>query len=161
MKRIPLLMTFIVLSLSCVAETSAACTASDSFVRPQGWEIPGLDGAVVASKQNIQIGADTVLAESLTPKSPVTTRLEIECSKDGRLEERRRPVKVWGLTRFSMNGRVFGYMAATQRLPEGGGTGVIGLDRFEEFYDMDGSGRFTVRRDRDLREKMIIPPWAR
>jgi hypothetical protein len=160
MKRASCLVLFHVLINFCCATAYAACSVTDSFVRPQGWEIPGLKGAAVEGKENIRIDDYTVLAETLTPVSPAT-RLEIDCKSDGQSEERSRPVKVRALSRLSMNGHVFAYITHLQRLPDGGGTGAIGIDLFEIIYDVDGSGKFTERRAQQLKEKITVPAWAR
>ena|ERR1700722_1643367 len=127
--------------------TPPTCNCSEIYNK-NGWSIPGLANA----KVNFSGAFKQVPGVSVTELSPVeaeSTITEISCSPsaEGRLEVNDRPIKILKLRAWEYERHVFAYsveyelqvMEDGSRVPLGAMTGMI-------FYDLDGSGLFTVRK---------------
>jgi hypothetical protein len=88
------------------------------------------------------------------------------CSRDvpDRLVVRIVPVRVLEMWRLDFNGKVFAYGVQYEPQSESGGVLHRTLEYVQLiFYDVDGSGRFTVMRNQPTRlfQSLKIPEWAK
>jgi hypothetical protein len=121
-----------------------------------GWLVSGLDGA---KKKTARTAVPSKAGVYLTILEPTKHELSVQvfrCSRThiGRLEIVDITVGIGDLYAFDVGGRIFAYGM------------VYGIDGVAAewpliFYDVDGSGRFTVRRSEMNRfAPELIPEWV-
>jgi hypothetical protein len=159
-----------VLSLSATATLfaqqpsipNAATTCDISEVHNvDGWAVPGLKRAVVQGKP-IQY-PNGVVAKSLVPRDRQASFTYFRCSEDhrGRLEVGEFPIGIYQIISFEVGGRVFAYYVhlGRERL-ENGKRADFGTELQIIYYDLDGSGRFTLRKYTMVRSPEFTPDWV-
>ena len=160
-----------VLSLSATATlcaqqpsiSNAATTCDISEVHNlDGWAVPGLKGAVVQGKPTHY--PNGVVARSLVPRDRQSSFAYYRCSEDhrGRLEIGEFPIGIHHIISFEVGGRVFAYYVhlGRERL-EHGKRLDFGTELQIIYYDLDGSGRFTLRKSTMVRAPEFTPDWVR
>jgi hypothetical protein len=146
------------------AATPTTCSFSEIY-RKDGWTIPGLPGVKVKGQRAKLTNMPGVFVTVLIPRESEAMMTDIWCPPDhsGRLEMEDQPIRILDLWSFDFSGRVFAYgisygkdaMQNGIRVPLGAASAVM-------FYDLDGSGHFTVRRwARWPFMPDFIPDWAR
>src|ERR1700730_4695786 len=124
------------------------CSFSELY-RKDGWVIPGLDGATKKERVAIPDRAG-VYKTTLEPTKRASTIRVFRCSQEhgGRLEIEDISMGIEYLSSFDVGGRVFAYSLSY-------GVDGIAASWLVMFYDLDGSGRFTLRIGEGNR---LIPP---
>src|SRR5215469_8800331 len=129
-----------------VPKETGTCSFSEIY-KAEGWMIPGLMNAKVKKKANItDLPGVTLIV--LEPVEDETTITSIQCARynPGRLQiDESSPIRILELWAFDYKGRVFAYRVnyELQFYHEGARRALGGaISLF--FYDMDGSGKFTV-----------------
>jgi hypothetical protein len=131
-----------------------------------GWTIPGLADAKVKMKGNVKMKGDLtnlpgVTVTVLEPAEPETTITQIGCARNNpaRLEIVEAPISVLDLRSYEYKGRVFAYRLSynIQHYYEGTRT-ASGADSAVFFYDLEGSGKFTVRKGAEPIHLPELPP---
>jgi hypothetical protein len=124
--------------------------------RKEGWAIPGIKGA----KKKWRVAVPNVQGVYMTKLEPATRAANIQsfrCSREhaGRLEIEDIEVGIIDLASFDAGGRIFAYNLIY-------GVSGIGAETFVRFYDLDGSGRFTLERGEINRfVPELIPDWVK
>lgn len=146
-------------------EAATACNFSGIY-RQDGWTIPGMPPAKAESLRKPLIASmPSVFVTSLTPGESQTTITEIGCSRDhtGSIEIKERPIGVIWLLSLDYAGRVFAYCVryGAERIDHG--TRVdAGTESYVMFYDLDGSGKFTLRKGGNRGPVPdFIPDWVK
>jgi hypothetical protein len=102
--------------------------------------------------------------ESTTPQDSITLVSTVR-GRAGAIEIQVQPADVTEILRFTMSGHVFAYrITALPVTVDGSGKRTpLGSEERLAFYDMDGSGRFTVMRDAGSFEPFVplIPDWVK
>ncbi len=140
------------------------CNYSELY-RKDGWTIPGLDGAKAEGKRMALTNIPQMYVTVLEPAQLESTLTDIWCSREhsGRIEVEDRPIQILHLWAFDFAGRTFAYgvsysidvMEDGKRMPIGASSSVL-------FYDVDGSGRFTLNRGaRYPFMPDLIPDWVK
>jgi len=136
------------------------CSFSEVY-RDEGWLIPGLKGATPNTRGRLQqIPGVFVTTLSPTDKGDLTIT-EPRCSRDheGRLEMRDQPMRIKILWAFDFNGKPFAYrLQYGKEAIENGRRYSVGAARDIMFYDIDGSGKFTLYSD--FGPTIAVPDWA-
>jgi hypothetical protein len=118
--------------------------------------MPGVKDA--KSKWRVAVPNKTgVYMSELEPIRHKASIQSFSCSREhsGRVEIEDLNVGIINLTSFDVGGRVFAY-ALTY------GIDGIGAEWTAKFYDLDGSGRFTLQRSELVRiVPDLIPDWVR
>jgi hypothetical protein len=136
-------------------KAAPTCGYSELY-RKDGWVIPGIKGAkkkwraAVPDKQGVYMTA-------LEPTERAATIQTFRCSREhtGRLEVEDVDVGVGDLASFDVGGRIFAYNLVY-------GVDGIAAVTFVRFYDLDGSGRFTlIRGERNRFVPELIPDWVK
>ena len=127
------------------------------FVQEEGWTIPGLRGA--ARKEHAAFkNIPGVYVTILQPVDVKTAATFGRCSQEGRVETEVIPIKITRLCSYEMGGRTFAYFVDYVDIFSGGASTMF-------FYDLDGSGRFTLARyPKDVHGSMIpafVPDWVK
>ncbi len=138
------------------SEATSGCDPY-AFVKEDGWTIPGLRGA--ARKQHAKFGnIPGVYVTILEPVNVKTAATFGRCSEEGRAETEVIPIKITRLWSYKMDGRTFAYFVDYVDIFSGGASTMF-------FYDLDGSGRFTLARYpknvRDSISPAFVPDWAK
>lgn len=147
-------------------DASKGCMFSEVY-RKAGWAIPGIPAAAVKNKSSRQPYGEMagVFVTTLKPNPVETAVTVLWCSRDdnGRLQIDDEPVGIISLWAFDFNGQIFAYsvryvmesILQGERRPLGGESQVI-------FYDLDGSGRFTLMKGPGgPRVPTFIPDWVK
>ena len=147
----------------------SSCNISEVY-RDGGWAVPGLKGAKAKSRRGPLVfhrGTELVMPEVsitvLTPGESQSTFTYYRCSPDhrGRLETGEYPIGILQMFKFDLDGRVFAYLVHFGRERFENGKRVdFGTESQFMFYDLDGSGRFTLRRYSKSPAPEFIPEWA-
>jgi hypothetical protein len=141
-----------------------ACTFAEVRLE-SGWVIPALDGVDVETKRSHLGDYPGVFVTILRPKHPESSLNEVWCSprNPGRLELKETPIDVLTLWKFDYEGKVFAYGISYGVEALQNGTRIkLGSARSLVFYDIDGSGRFTIRRSDVFPFRFVeVPDWAR
>ena len=143
---------------------TSACSYFELY-RKDGWTIPGVHGAKVKSKRMAFTNIPGVYVTMLEPSKSESTMTDIWCSREhnGRIEIEDRPIRILDLWAFDFGGRPFAYglsygvdvVENGKRMPIGASTSLI-------FYDLDGSGRFTLSRGaRFPFTPDMVPDWVK
>jgi hypothetical protein len=150
------------------SDTPASCSFSEVY-RKDGWTVPGVPGATVITQRARLSNMPGVFLTRLKPLEAESFSPNIWCPQDhpGRLEiDQNEPIQILDLWSFDFNGRIFAYrinygceaMNDDER-------GHLGCVQTIFFYDMDGSGRFTVIRRGGAKLSWFmpefIPDWAK
>jgi len=148
------------------ADASKGCTFSEVY-RKVGWAIPGMPAVPVQGKYPRKPYSDMpgVFVTALEPNPVETTITVIWCSRDddGRLQIDDEPIGVISLMAYDFDGRVFAYAVryGMQSILEGKRSQLGGVSQ-AIFYDLDGSGRFTLMRGPGGPiVPSFIPDWVR
>jgi len=123
--------------------------------RKDGWAVPGIKGAKRKWRTAVPNKPEVYVTE-LEPATRASTIQSFRCSIEhpGRLEIGDVDMGILYLSSFDVGGRVFAY------------TMVYGVDGIAaewsiRFYDLDGSGRFTLRRsERNRFVPELVPQWV-
>jgi hypothetical protein len=138
--------------LPCIASSQqptdkepVRCGFLDMY-REEGWTIPGLKNSTTKYRGAFK-NLPGIFVTELLPSETETKVLQIYCSAKhpGSLEIKDLPIRVLHLTAYEFNGHVFAYGVSYEkeeiengtRVPLGAASGMI-------FYDIHGSGRFTI-----------------
>jgi hypothetical protein len=140
------------------------CSFAEVF-NPVGWEIPGLSGSkIVRSDIRYETNAPgDVFMDTLDPDGARAVLLLLMCDSNhvGRLEAREQPIAIKTLIRFRWGQRVFGYKVVADWADVQSGKWVpVGMTEILVYYDVDGSGKFKVRRGAEL-FKLEVPEWVK
>jgi len=139
------------------------CDFAEQY-NPAGWEIPGVtDSKVVRSEGPSSVaGVGGVFADALDLREKRASLLVLYCDPKhpGRLVMRDQPVNVRSVTRFRRNQRVFAYRVVADRVEVAGGEWrEVGESETLIYYDVDGSGKFKLRRWATLLT-LDVPDWT-
>jgi len=144
--------------------TAPVCSFSEIY-RAEGWTVPGLARATVKSQRARFSNIPGVFVTVLMPVESESTITDIWCPPDheGRLEIKEQPIGILNLWSFDFAGRVFAYGVSYGREAMQNGARVpIGAASAVMFYDVDGSGRFAVRKwARYPFMPDFVPDWAK
>jgi hypothetical protein len=147
------------------SEATKTCAFSEIY-RKDGWTIPGLPALDAKSVRKRLSGAmPDVFATTLTPSVSQTTFIRIWCpsSQNGRLQIAEQPAGIIWLISFDFKGRVFAYGVryGLERI-ENGTRRDAGMESGFVFYDLDGSGLFTLRKSTlPMPSPDFIPDWVK
>lgn len=147
------------------AGAAKSCAFSEIY-RKEGWTIPGMPATDVKStRKRLSETMPDVFATQLTPVNSQTTLTRIWCPNDqnGRLQIDDEPAGIIWLFSFDFEGRVFAYGVryGFQRI-ENGTRRDAGIESGFVFYDLDGSGRFTLRKSTlPMPSPDFIPDWVK
>lgn len=125
--------------------------------RKEGWVIPGIKGAKKKDGRTPVPDNPGVYVTELDPNTHAATIQTFRCSREhtGRLEVEDIDVGIGYLSAFDVDGQIFAYNLVY-------GIDGIGAEWPIKFYDLDGSGRFTVRRSERIRVVPdLIPDWVK
>jgi hypothetical protein len=148
-------------------QSPQTCGISEMLNRG-GWRIPGL--SKVLPKKHGQWttgGLENVFVEFLQSSAPKDSVVLISAVRGhvGTIEFREQAVDVTEILRFEMNGHVFAYRVTAVPVSVGknGSRSPLGSEERLAFYDVDGSGRFTVMRDAGGFEPFVpfVPEWVK
>ena len=134
---------------------SPTCEFSEIY-RKEGWIIPGRDGANKKWRVPTPNKPGVYMTE-LVPTQRASTVQSFECSREhaGRLEIAEIQMGIESLRAFDVEGRTFAYKLSY-------GVDGIGASWLVTFYDLDGSGRFALRRsERSTFVPELIPDWVK
>jgi hypothetical protein len=139
-----------------------SCTFTELY-RQEGWTIPGVKGAKKKARWSVPYEPG-VYATTLIPENRRARFETFACSRElpGRLEVAGTDIGIHLLYSFEVDGRVFAYelqygidvVENGKSMPS---SALWGL----KFYDMDGSGLFTVRRGERSLFPEFIPDWVK
>lgn len=139
------------------------CEYSELY-RKDGWTIPGLD-KVTKKRRAAVPGRTGVYLTMLEPAKRVAILEIFRCSREhaGRLEIEHNQIGIDSLSLFDSGGRVFAYsLTYGMDSVENGRSVPIGAIWSIKFYDLDGSGRFTLRRGEKNRiVPDLVPDWVK
>jgi hypothetical protein len=135
--------------------------------RKDGWAIPGLPTAGVPAidasvpKKRLSAEMPDVYVTRLIPAAIETTITRIRCREDGRLEIDDEPVGIIWLWSYEFEGRRFAYgVRYVEEWMSNGTRRQLASESQAIFYDLDGSGRFTLMKPTVL-VPTFVPPWAK
>lgn len=151
---------------------SPTCIFSELF-RSDGWNVPGLEGAKVKRARSKVTNIPGLFLTMLEPADPEVDLTEMNCDQQhpGRVNVRENaPIKVLDLWAFDFGGQVFAYRLsyAGEAIYDGKREDLAWATSIF-FYDLDGSGRFTVIRYPTFKGKPdfttylpeFIPDWVK
>jgi hypothetical protein len=148
-------------------DATIRCGQSGSITKKEGWTIPGLKGSKVKQHATLE-NLKGVFLTMLEPGNAESSITYARCSQTGtEIEEKADiPIKVIKLWSYDFGGRVFAYRVEFSRETiQNGVRGELGGSFRAFYYDMDGSGRFTVVKFlTTISGSMIpafIPDWAK
>ena len=145
-------------------QAAPSCSFKELF-NSGGWDIPGLSGAELKGHGRYagEGVPENVFVEILEPQNPEASLTLISRGPGDRIEVKNMPVDVTQIERYTMNGHVFGYhVIAVDAAYENGKRVHFGYQERVYFYDPDGSGKFSIRREAgELLFKIVIPDWAK
>jgi len=122
------------------------CTFSEVY-KKDGWTVPGVHGAKVKERANLR-NLPGVFVSILEPAEPQTNIPEITCPQDhpGRLDIKvDAPIRILNLWSFDLGGQVFAYRVEyAEETIYNGERHELAAATSVFFYDLEGSGRFTV-----------------
>jgi hypothetical protein len=145
------------------------CTFSEVY-KKDGWTVPGVHGAKVKQRATLT-DLPGVFVTILEPADAQTNIPEIWCPQDhpGRLVLDDSPIRIMVLWSFDCGGRVFAYrISYAEEAIYNGERHELAAATSVFFYDMEGSGKFTVL---DAGKRLngkgwgylpsFIPDWAK
>ena len=134
---------------------SPTCEFSEIY-RKEGWIIPGRDGANKKWRVPTPNKPGIHMTE-LVPTQRGSAIQSFECSREhaGRLEIGEIHMAIESLRAFDVGERTFAYKLSYA-------VDGVGASWLVTFYDLDGSGRFTLRRsERSTFVPELIPDWVK
>jgi hypothetical protein len=143
----------------------ASICGYEELYHKAGWEIPGIKGARKKNGRMSVPGNPEVFRTELEPHTRASTIQTFRCSREhsGRLEIEDIDIGIGSLSSFEVAGKIFAYgVTYGVRVIENGQPIDTAAEWSLKFYDLDGSGRFTVRRSE--RERFVpefIPAWVK
>jgi hypothetical protein len=142
------------------------CNGAEA-VDESGWTVPGLDGAKLKGRGPFT-NLPGVFVSLLEPASAQTFFKRVWCSENhpGMIETSEMPIRVMQLWSFDIDGHVFAYRVQfAQQVIDDGARHELGAAFTVFYYDVTGSGRFTIIATHlDLKSEYIptfIPDWAK
>jgi hypothetical protein len=132
-----------------------ACVYTELYQK-DGWAIPGIKGAKKKWRTAVPDEWEVYITE-LAPPTRASTIQSFRCSREdaGRLEIEDLNMGILSLSSFDVGGRIFAYTLIY-------GVDGIATEWSVRFYDLDGSGRFRLRRsERNRFVPDLIPDWVR
>jgi len=163
----PLLFSFETARTSREATNSISspegCNFSEVF-RKEGWSIPGLKDAKRSLHGEFKNIPGVFVTVLIPPDENSFTITDMSCSREheGRLELVERAIQIQKLWEFDFNGKVFGYRVLYNwEAVENGRRYSVGATSDIVFYDLDGSGKFTLRKSFLPISSIIVPEWAK
>src|SRR5215472_3218888 len=129
--------------------TAPACNFAEIY-KADGWSIPGLQNAKIKQKANF-VNLPGVVVTKLEPSVTEATLTQISCSREhpGRIEIEEKPIGILELTAYEYKGRVFAYgLYYEGQAIEDSARVRLGCASSYLFYDVEGSGHFTLRNGR-------------
>jgi hypothetical protein len=127
--------------------SSPSCSFSEIY-REDGWTVPGRVGAKPKGKRAELSTLPGVFVTKLEPTQSEADFTEVWCPPDhpGRVEVDQVPIKIVDLWSYDLDGRVFAYrlLYARERIEANGTREDTGMVIALYFYDVDGSGKFTM-----------------
>src|SRR5437667_7528629 len=170
MLRIGLLALFSLVAVSIAfpqsqqTMSSKGCAFSEIYWK-DGWTIPGRPGTVDAtSRRPIGSTLPDVFATKLTPTTTEATLTRIACAhdKEGRLQVDEEPIGIIWLLSYDFRGKTFAYgIRYVDEWIHDGTRRQLGSESQVVFYDLDGSGRFTLMKGPRPLLPDFIPDWVR
>jgi hypothetical protein len=173
MRRLNLFITFaFILSTSsafsqtpATSSSSSKCQFSEVF-RQEGWTIPGVDSA--KSKQRTALAKHAGMFVTMYDPLDAEINLTIATCKstqEGRLEIKEISAKIIRLWAFDAGSKPFAYrLEYAEAASSDDKRGEPGSSPIIFFYDLDGSGTFTLFKYADPAKSVslpsIIPDWA-
>jgi hypothetical protein len=140
------------------------CDYSELY-RKAGWDIPGIKGAKTKDGRMAVPGKPGVFRTELEPASRTSTIHTFRCSREhpGRLEIEDIDIGIGSLSTFDVGGQIFAYgLTYGVRVVENGQPMDIAAEWSLKFYDLDGSGRFTIiRGERGRFVPEFFPNWVK
>lgn len=151
------------------SQTQAASSCGfKEVLNPKGWMIPGLSKVEITLKHARYATEGTppnVFVDVLKPLSTSSSVFLVSRQLSDRLEIRDQPADISSISRFSMNGHVFGYLITADLVAVTKKGERLGLGTQERvyYYDPDGSGKLTVMRyvGGEMIFKIVVPDWVR
>ncbi len=141
-----------------------ACSFFEIY-RKDGWTVPGVHGAKEKIHRAAFHNIPGVFVTVLEPLDRESTITQIWCPHDhtGRIEIEDLPIKILDLWAFDYAGRVFAYGISYGNEAIEDGTRVqLGSASAVIFYDLDGSGRFSLRKGTNYPLMPdTIPDWVK
>jgi hypothetical protein len=140
------------------------CSFSEVY-NPDGWTIPGLAGAAQQGRAAVKDKPGYFVSSYQPIKAETFIPQDVSCpyNHPGRLVIENRPVRVVQLISWDYEGKLFMYEVfyALQVIYHGTRTELAAESQWQ-FFDVDGSGRFTVMRpvDRNPFAPEMIPDWV-
>ena len=146
-------------------KTVPSCSFTEVYAK-EGWSIPGLEGAKPQQRQALKDKPGFFITQWQPMKAETFISPDASCPYDhpGRLEIKNRAVRVMNLLAWDYKGKIFGYVVsyALQDIQNGVRFELAGASTLQ-FFDIDGSGRFTLMRSpggiKSLLLPVIIPDW--
>jgi hypothetical protein len=156
------LVLLVSLSTLSFSQENGFCDIKEVF-RKEGWNVPGLKGASVLGSKRPYPTMPGVSITTLKPTQTQTTFTYYDCSSEqrGRLQITEYPIGILWLGRVDYRGKTFAYLIHfgrqkyVKRKRED-----AGAESTFVFYDLDGSGRFTLRRYSAIPQPEFIPHWT-
>jgi len=149
-------------------DSKVNCSFSEAF-RKDGWTVPGVRGAKVVRQRSALTNMPGVFMAMLEPAEAETNLTDIHClgGQSGRLEIGDIPIKILKLWSFDYGGAIFAYrLEYADEAIQDGERGELGSESVVMFYDIDGSGRFTLMAHPKIKGTSwfmptFIPDWAK
>jgi hypothetical protein len=138
----------------------------DSVSHFGGWTVPGLVGSAPTDVRRTFPNAPGLTALRLRPAKTSVKLAILRCSRraSGRIDFELTLVKTLELWRCEFRGRIFAYAASyePQHIEGGERRGTLGFVPVI-FYDIDGSGKFSIMRypGGTLLDALEVPEWAK
>jgi hypothetical protein len=133
-----------------------ACDYTELY-KKEGWVIPGINGAKKKGDRTAVPSKPETFMTELEPTARRATIQSFSCSREhaGRLEVKDLDVGIMDLRSFDIDGRIFAYNLVY-------GIDGIAAEWSVRFYDLDGSGHFSLRRsERNRFVPELIPDWVK
>jgi hypothetical protein len=147
-------------------DPSKGCNGAEA-VDANGWTVPGLDGAKIKGRGPLN-NLPGVFINMLVPGKAETSFKRVWCSENhpGMIETDEMPIRVMELWSYDTGGQVFAYRVQfAQQVMDDGVRHELGAAFVAFYYDVDGSGRFSViatnLRGKSEFSPSFIPDWAK
>lgn len=146
-------------------ETLTPTCGYSELYRKAGWDIPGIKGSKTKDGRMAVPGEPGVFRTELELTTRTSRIQTFRCSREhpGRLEIEDIDIGIGSLSSFDVGGQIFAYgLTYGARVIENGQPMDIAAEWSLKFYDLDGSGHFTIRRgERGRFVPEFIPDWVK
>ena len=155
-----------ILSVNAYAghSNTSSCQYSELY-KKEGWFVPGREGAKSTRARTAVSGKMDIYFTVLQPARRESTIQVYRCSREhiGRLEIEDITMGIGYISSFDVGGRVFAYSLTYGVNATDIGTQVpVAAVWSVKFYELDGSGRFTLRRsERNRIVPELVPGWVK